>query len=110
MEKITDFRLRAFYPTYNYYKFLIKHKREFPVHKIGEGYRNPVVEYWQNNHPEPEEIELSFEDAIFLLSIDKSQSYKYLEILLKAKNKDKKAIESLKIQKAEFYLQKIKCH
>lgn len=107
MEKITNFRLRAFYPTYNYYIFFLEHKGSFPVHKIGEGYRKPVVEYYTNNKPVRNEIELNFEDAGFLLNNDKRLSIKYLENLIKAKNNDKKAIEALKIAKNKFYLQKL---
>lgn len=107
MEKITDFQLRAFYPNFFYYNFFLKYKGDFPVHKIGEGYRRPIVEYATDKDTESKEIELDFIDAIFLLENNKNQSIKYLELLLKAKHQDKKALERLKITQTEFYLKRI---
>ena len=97
MENIIDFKLRGFYPNYNYYKFLIDHKGSFPVHKIGEGYRKSIVEY-STESGKIHELEIDFEDSIFLLNKNKKLSNKYLENLLKAKNKDKQIGEELQIQ------------
>ncbi|MCF6240574.1 MAG: hypothetical protein L3J74_04420 [Bacteroidales bacterium] len=107
MEKITNFKLRAFYPNYFYYNFLLNHQGDFTVHKIGEGYRNPVVEYDTNNTAQSKHIEIDFKDAIFLLNNPKQLSINYIELLIKAKIEDKKSIEELKIIQTEFFLKKI---
>ncbi len=107
MEKIINFKLRAFYPNYFYYNFLLNHQGNFPVHKIGEGYRNPIIEYDTDNTTQSKEIRIDFIDAVFLLSNTKHQSIKYIELLIKARDKDIKSIEQLKILQTEFYLKKL---
>lgn len=109
IENIIDFKLRGFYPNYNYYKFLIDNKGSFPVHKIGEGYRNSIVEYFTGSG-KIYELEIDFEDAVFLLNNDKNISNKYLEHILRAKNEDKQIAEQLQLQKTEFYLKKLNCY
>ncbi len=66
MKKVTNFKLRGFYPSYIYYKFLIDNKGSFPVHKIGERYRKTIIEYYTQSDKKPDELELDFIDTIFL--------------------------------------------
>ena len=109
MENITSFKLRGFFPNYNYYKFLIDNRGSFPVHKIGEGYRKPIVEYFSGSK-KSNELEIDFEDAIFLLNHSKRLCNKHIEDLIKAKNKDQRIIKQLQFKKTEFYRKKLKTY